>query len=778
MELQTQPRFCPPHPRPYTAPLVWVCLACGRLASYEAAPHYSMDNVDGLDNSLQGTSSAANAMSNGFGVITALSDREAAAHAYSSPLPNTTQHHFGHPQCGSITGSTAAASASSGSSPATSTPPRPEQRHSCVNSSPDSYLSQAASSSQRQREQQQQQRRRPSSVSRRVTGVTAEIIHPDSVASASEGELVSAEPSDPCAGAQAFGDDEILVCDGISPSHCWRAPTTVTTPRRSQLPTSLGSTSNESSTLAVTPCETAVAALPPLSAISSPLWRDAGVHDIGKLSSTGARSRQQEDHASCSLTALLMEEHLVGSREMRFCRCCGEVRCAEIRKVTELLSSPLPAGAADKVPYTDKEGYETMAVAAQATVESEHEHWKVKSSRSCSSAAICLDGGAKTVYGPFTSQALYSSNESQPLGVSSPAAESGCKPPETAQAKAREEIPSVYAVALSVTRLLSKVKTMMVAALGNFHPLSPALPKAYFSRHGHDVGDKAAIRGYGNGVLASDAAPRSASSIARHPPRGQEVCRPTYPLYNPSEGTGTNSDHWKSLSASTATSKTPPLASVSAEEYTLTCLASLLGGGAVEDLNGISLDSSAQPSWVFTAPDEEEMYRAEDDDEGLMIHHQRGGVQSDEDACAGGAEDAHTCVRRLYDDSTSMSSIMGSTAAAAATRRMRACKDKWNSISVAEALWRLVLPSFSAPFLSTASMPSAPRRGAVESTASSTLVTSTRPYRGFRGDVEEAVCQLDVAQLEVAKLRLQQVLAAVMAEQLRREGQSRGEYPT
>ncbi|CAC9483254.1 hypothetical protein, unknown function [Leishmania infantum JPCM5] len=809
MELQTQPRFCPPRPRPYAASLVWMCLACGQLAPYEAAPHYSMESVDGLDNSLQGTSSAMNAMPGGFDVTTALSDCEAAAHAYKSSPPNTAQHLFGHSQCGGVTGSTAAAAATSASSPTASRSPRQEQRHSCVNNASDSYLSQAASFSHRQREQQQQQRRRPSSVSWRVTGATAEMIHPDSVGSASErrnrreGELVSAGISSLCADEKTLGDGEILVCDGISSSHCRRAPTTVST--------TLGSTSNESSALAVTPCKPAVAALPQLSAASSSLWRDAGVRGVQNLSSSGARSRQQEDDAACSLAVLLMEEHLMGSREMRFCRCCGEVRCAEIRKVTERLPSPLSARVADKVSYTDEEGDEVEAAAAQATVESEHEHWKAILSHSCRSTAIRRDGGAAAVYGPFTSHALYSGNESQPLGVLAPAAENGCKPPETAQAETRKEIPSVHlAVALFLARLLSKVKVMAVTALGNFHPLSPALPKTYFSSHGSEHGDKAAIRGYGNGVLASDSAPRSASSISRLPRRAQEGCRPSYPLYNPSEGMRTSSDHWKSLSASTATSRTSPPACASAEECTLPCLASLLGvtgGGASEDLYGISLDSSAQPSWVFTAPDEEETYRAEDD-EGLVIQHQRGGVQSDEDASAVGAEDAHTCARMLYDDSTAASNIMGTTAAAATT--MRACKDKWSSISVSEALWRLVLPSFSAPFLSTTSMPStaaaaaratsvhrafsaggsrpleslmgwiasAPRRGAVESTASSAVVTGTRPYRGFRGDVEEAVRQLDAAQLEVAKLRLQQVLAAVMAEQLRREGQSEGEYPT
>ncbi|TPP41767.1 Ankyrin repeats (3 copies) family protein [Leishmania donovani] len=699
MELQTQPRFCPPRPRPYAASLVWMCLACGQLAPYEAAPHYSMESIDGLDNSLQGTSSAMNAMPGGFDVTTALSDCEAAAHAYKSSPPNTAQHLFGHSQCGGVTGSTAAAAATSASSPTASRSPRQEQRHSCVNNASDSYLSQAASL---------------------------------------------------CADEKTLGDGEILVCDGISSSHCRRAPTTVST--------TLGSTSNESSTLAVTPCKPAVAALPQLSAASSSLWRDAGVRGVQNLSSSGARSRQQEDDAACSLAVLLMEEHLMGT-----------------------------------------------------TVESEHEHWKAILSHSCRSTAIRRDGGAAAVYGPFTSHALYSGNESQPLGVLAPAAENGCKPPETAQAETRKEIPSVHlAVALFLARLLSKVKVMAVTALGNFHPLSPALPKTYFSSHGSEHGDKAAIRGYGNGVLASDSAPRSASSISRLPRRAQEGCRPSYPLYNPSEGMRTSSDHWKSLSASTATSRTSPPACASAEECTLPCLASLLGvtgGGASEDLYGISLDSSAQPSWVFTAPDEEETYRAEDD-EGLVIQHQRGGVQSDEDASAVGAEDAHTCARMLYDDSTAASNIMGTTAAAATT--MRACKDKWSSISVSEALWRLVLPSFSAPFLSTTSMPStaaaaaratsvhrafsaggsrpleslmgwiasAPRRGAVESTASSAVVTGTRPYRGFRGDVEEAVRQLDAAQLEVAKLRLQQVLAAVMAEQLRREGQSEGEYPT
>ncbi|CAG9572819.1 hypothetical protein LMJF_19_1140 [Leishmania major strain Friedlin] len=820
MELQTQPRFCPPRPRPYAASLVWMCLACGQLAPCEAASRYPMDNVDGLDNSLQGTSSAMNAMPGGFDIVTTLSDCEAATPANSSSPPNTAQHLFGPSQCGGVTGSTAAAAASSASSPATSTPPRQEQRHSCVNNASDSYLLQAASSSHRQSEQQQQQRRRPSSVSWRVTGATTEMIHPDSVGSASErrkwreGELVSSEASNLCAGEKALGDDETLVCEGISSSHGRRAPTTVTTPRMPQLTTSLGSTSNESSTLAVTPCEPAVAAPPQLSAASSSLWRDAGVHGVQNLLSSGARSRQQEDDATCSLTVLLMEEHLMGSREMRFCRCCGEVRCAEIRKVAERLPSPLSAQAAHKVSYADEEGDEVVAAAAQATEESEHEHWKAVLRHSCRSAAIRRDGGAEAVYGPFTSPALYSGNGSQPLGFSAPAAENGCKPPETAQAEARKEIPSVHlAVALSLARLLSKAKAMAVAALGSLHPLSPALPKRYFSIHGSEHGDKAAIRGYGNGVLASDSALRSARSILRPPPRDQEGCRPSNPLYNPREGMGTSSDHWKLLSASTATSRTAPLACASVEECPLQCLASLpgaTGGGAAEDLDGISMESSAQPSWAFTAPDEEETCRAEDDDEGFVIQHQRGGVQSDEDASAGGAEDTHTCVRRLYGDSTVTSNIMGTTAAAAAPRMMRASKDKWNSISVSEALWRLVLPSFSAPFLSSTSMPStataaaratavdrafsavggrpleslmdwiasAPRRGAVESTASSAVVTGTRPYRGFRGDVEEAVRQLDAAQLEVAKLRLQQVLAAVMAEQLRREGQSEGEYST
>ncbi|GET88003.1 hypothetical protein, unknown function [Leishmania tarentolae] len=799
MELHTQPHLWPPCPHPCTASLVWVCLACGQLAHYEAAPHYSsMGNVNGVENSLHETPSA-------------LSEGKAAGHAELASTPKMTQHPFGHRQCDAATGSAASAPASSSSSPATSTPSRQQPRHSCVNDTSDSYLSQAASFSRRQREQQ-----RPSSVNRRVTGAKAgEMIYPESAGVFRErqkrhdGERVDSSACDLCEGEKALGDD------GISSSHCKCAPTTVTTSHKPQLSTSLQrSLRNDNSTLAVTSCKHGITTLPQLSAASSSLERDSGIYDVPNVSSGPARPRQQEDNAMHSLTVLLMEEHLIGSRELRFCRCCGEVRCSEIRKLTELLPSSLPVQAADKASYTDAQGVELMAAAHRA-MEAKHEHWKTILNHSDRRASISRDGGAEVIRSPHTSHPLHSGNESQPLGVSAAAAEGDCDTFETAKwcsqqvhrtflhwdHQQTQPQPSGQAKAgkesLSLARLLSKIKDMALVAFHNFHPLSPALPKAYLSSHGNDEGDKAAMRGHAYDSLASGSAPRSAISIPRLSPRRQEPCRRGYPLYNPREGIETSSGHWKAAST---------------EAHTRPCSASLLGitgGGAADDLNGVSSRVSAQPSWAFPAPDEEATYTAKDEGEGLLFQHQWGGVQNGEDASTVGAEDARVCLHSNSEDSPSTPNLTGTTAAAAATRMMRACKDKWNSISVSEALWRLVLPSFSAPFLSTTSVPStaaaavaarttavgracssggsgppelmmdwvasAPCRGGVESTMRSALATGKRPYRGFRGDIEEAVLQLDAAQLEVAKLRLQQVLAAVMTEQLRREGQSKGE---
>nr|CAJ2471302.1 unnamed protein product [Leishmania braziliensis] len=751
MELQTQQHFCLPCPRPCTTSLVWMCLACGELAPYERASYYSTNND--------------HAMSGGFDLTTALSDREAAAYAYSSSPPESTPQRYSHLPCGRAESSyrashyTSSSSSSSGvAAPATATttilasslptltPLRQAQQHSCVNDASDSYLSQAASSNNRQQHEQQL----PLSVMRRITSATVEdVIHRNSVGSVGErrkrceGALFSAEVFDLRAGEEAFGNDEVSAGGSNLSSRCQRAPTEVTAPDTPQLSTPLGNIRDDGNVPAATPRAPAVVSLPQPSAACPAPWRDADFNDAQSLSSAGARSGQQEEDVTCSLTALLAEEHLIGSREMRFCCCCGEVRCAEIRKVTELL----PARATVSASYGDAESDEPLDFSVHA---------------------------AESVFQP-SEAAQWRSPPPQTFPADR---QQQTQPRQSAESNSRKEISSVHLVALSLARLLLKVKAIAVAAVYNLHPLSPALPKAYFSRHGDGDNGETAVGDDEKSVSTSDSAPLSVNSISRPPLLAPEGRRLRYPLQGPRE---------------MDTNRATPLAYVPAEMHPLPCLASVFsvtGGGTVEDLNSVSLDSSELPSWAFTAPDEEDTYRAEEADESLVIQNLRGGVQSDEDVGTRSAEDAHACVRRLHDGSLSLSAIAGTTAA---TRVAREQKEKWNSISVSEALWRLVLPSLSAPFLPTTSKPSTaaadrafsldgrkplerlmdwvvfpPRRGAVESTASSAVVTSARPYRGFRGDVEEAISQLNAVQLEVAKLRLQQVLAAVNAEQMRR----------
>ncbi|KAG5507355.1 hypothetical protein GH5_07451 [Leishmania sp. Ghana 2012 LV757] len=364
--------------------------------------------------------------------------------------------------------------------------------------------------------------------------------------------------------------------------------------------------------------------------------------------------------------------------------------------------------------------------------------------------------------------------------------------------------PVHHDVALPLARLLSKVKAIVVAAVQNFHPLSPALPSVYLCSRGGD-NDETAMGNDRYTGLGSDSAQRSASSIPCLPPQGQKGHHPRCPPYDPSEGLEMRGGYWTTASASTETSRATPSMSVSVER-TPPCSTSpltLAGGGPSEDLNNLSLDSSGQPSWALTAPDEEEAHRAEEGVEDLIIQHLLGNAPGDENTGRGGGEDASMRARRCDDGTTFTSAVTGATAVAEATGTMRAWKEKWNSISVAEALWRLVLPSFGAPFLAAVSMPAAasadravppcrkrpigslmdwiafsPRPRAVESTGCSAVGPGARPYRGFRGDVEEAIHQLDAAQLEVAKLRLQQVLTAVNAEQARREGQSKVAHST
>ncbi|KAG5480590.1 hypothetical protein LSCM1_06294 [Leishmania martiniquensis] len=862
MELQTQTQFFSLPPRPYTASLVWACLACGQLAPYQGAPYDSIYNVDGFGSPLQSTPSTVNATpGKRSAAYTTLDDRDGTAHAHSSPPSKTTQHRHGYlqyspgehtchasrenlssPRSGGVAVPAAIAAPVLSSSPVTSSPLREESLHSCVNDASDSYLSQAASSSHRRCGQPQF----PLSAIPHIAGTISEgRVPPDSVRSTRqrqwwrEDAAAFTEVSNPQASEAAFGDGKAAVDNGISSSCRRRASTTVTVPVTPPLFTSLGNIGNSRSSLELSPRAPSVASLPQFSPASPLLWRHADVHGVHRPLSAEACSTQEGD-AMHSLTVLLMEEHLIGSREMRFCDCCGEVRCAEIRKATEPLPPSLPARAADDISYGDEAGDDDMTRAAQGAVAPQPEAWSVPLSLGCSNVVGGPGERAEVVHGPPPSHSPSRGNEPElleawlgnncrtserattaPLDGSDSAAEIGSQASMTAQrrspspraplpdlhqqaqAKAREAAPSVRRVAaFSLARLLSKVKCTVVAAVHSLNPLSLALLHVYPSSGGGDNKGGTVEGNDRSTVFGRDSAQLQGSSASCVSPPSQDGWHPRY-QHNTCEREEMKGGRWTTASASTETSRATPSMSVSAERTT-PCWAtplSLAGGGPVEDLNSASVDSSGPPSWAFTAPDEEEVCRVEDSDEGLVIQHLLGSAQGDEDAGRGGAEGACSRPRRFDDGYALTPAAKGTAAAAETTGMMRAWKDKWNSISISEALWRLVLPSFSSPFLTMMSMPStasadrvlslgskrpigclmdwiasSPRRGVLESTVSSAVAAGARPYRGFRGDVEEAIRQLDAEQLEVAKLRLQQVLAAVNAERARREREPMDAY--
>ncbi|KAG5507354.1 hypothetical protein GH5_07450 [Leishmania sp. Ghana 2012 LV757] len=372
MELPAQQHLFSPCPGPYTASLVWVCLACGQLAPYQAVPYDTVDNADGFDSHPQSSSSAINAMPGECAITyTALGDRKAAAHVHSSSPPKMTQHRHGQPQYGAgehiyhasheppyspcsggVAGCTAITVGSLPSSSITSAPVRQGQPHSCVNDASDSYLSQAASSSYRTCGQPQC----PLSVTHRTAGAVMEVRpHLGSVGRTSdkqkrrESALVFAAASNLHASDEAVGADKAVVDDDISSSRR-RASTAVTPPATPQLSSSLERTGNRNSALALSARAPSAATLPQILSASPSLWRHTDVNVQSPLS-TGARSAQEEEDAIHSLRVLLMEEHLIGTREMRFCGSCREVRCAEIRKATDMLPSSLPAEAAADISY-------------------------------------------------------------------------------------------------------------------------------------------------------------------------------------------------------------------------------------------------------------------------------------------------------------------------------------------------------------------------------------------------------------------------------------------
>lgn len=179
------------------------------------------------------------------------------------------------------------------SSPATPTPPRrtpARLEDPCLRDTSDSYLSQAASSSHRRHQRHRQQH------------------------AAAAGQLIEELPHE-----NAHSDDIVASRDSSSQRHVQHCNTggvaTAPTALQQQKSTSLDQYAVDTAS----PHRAA-----PYSQRHSP--------------STSPSSRQQrrDDAAMHSLTVLLMEEHLIGSREMRFCRHCRDVRCAEIRKLSEL----------------------------------------------------------------------------------------------------------------------------------------------------------------------------------------------------------------------------------------------------------------------------------------------------------------------------------------------------------------------------------------------------------------------------------------------------------
>ncbi|KAK7197339.1 hypothetical protein NESM_000681200 [Novymonas esmeraldas] len=435
-----------------------------------------------------------------------------------------------------------------------------------------------------------------------------------------------------------------------------------------------------------------------------------------------------------SLTLLLLEQHLIGSREMRLCRGCGAVACAEIRSTAELMAAG-PGAASPTTPAgcgccdEEDESALVLAPAAEAPppLQQETWQWDAPSVHGSAHRRNGLSSSATSL--PLSvSQLLYGGHEAQPLdvwftstdtsvttprcradggppGVPQPHASPPPPPPSPpppqspprSQRRTHASLPSVHTVvAVALARLLLRVKKAVVAVVEGCHPLSPALPKPYWGQGGGPVDLDDTDAGEEGSAASGSHHQRSAAVQAGHGSADPRLSR------------------WCTTPSSSA------------------------------DITAV----------------------AHDVDDGSC------GSSTCDRACAMSST-------RLADappvsDGSAAATATSSAAATAAVRWTRACKNRWDTTSVADALWRLVLPSFGFPFLRPAAAAAADASSVAHDASA---CAASRPYRGFHGEVEAAVGQLDATQLEVAALRLQQVLAAVRkAQQKQQQGPSSVAY--
>ncbi|KPA82882.1 hypothetical protein ABB37_02641 [Leptomonas pyrrhocoris] len=544
-------------------------------------------------------------------------------------------------------------------------------------------------------------------------------------------------------------------------------------------------------------------------------------HTEGVAGVRGAAPRTQYAcPAVQSLAALLVEGHLVGSREMRFCENCREVRCTELRKASDMMShNDVGADGVAVVVTGRTEVADALGnvgpVRHGAEAVTRHSHSPFPSSdntydSNVPSSGFSHAGDTRRVVGnsPATSAFLYLSHRpSHVINDADGAVEERSPSPCTSQQsvpqyatspspssfvsatggefQSKREIPSVHlVVALSVARLMLKLKNAAVTIIRNFHPLSPSLPAPRARRCDTSAEEEEESDG-----VNGDAADRPCRYVNGHRWAHSNKSASPPPQRHPRAPASTAAGITAFPSCgSPATSYQPrlfPFLSSSLDE------AGLVGGVDSNGLSGNSFSTTtlSQPSRKPQQQQKQhsscssrnsnppaEEYAPGDRDLSSIV------------STEGASPDTHPLFLKSVaaeangvDNAAALSSAPHTTTMTPSGAVLRLRKEKWNSMSVPEALWRLVLPSFSSPFLGSneevnlrssrgGSCHSTPQRGGSSGGGADGLC---RPYRGFRGEVEEAVWRLDSMQLEVAKLRLEQILSEVAAEQARREREDR-----
>jgi hypothetical protein len=800
---------------PYGPSLVWVCLACGQIAPYHASPSDLVDSASAMDLSLAAPPSAASSVSpphlpslakTSVGLF--CSSEERHRRAFLADTKDTRA-------CVGDRDSLSKGSSCSrqGSGVNSYAPPRDSYAAShrchaddnddlarvhrgrfhdcgdaCLSSELDSYLSMAAASRLQRRHE---------------------------------------NPSQP---QRSVGDDEV---DTVMESAAEKAGAS---PRH-------GISLSSSTVGRECHCRTVT-------------HRCLSLHEQGASHHTASASRGHVPGPMQSLAALLMEEHPVGSREMRFCENCREVRCSEIRNASEvmqrfssgdddivglvystMIERPGSEQLVDGSPhvftgpphplrpstdYPETLSYHSISSGNSNSSNSRsgslHRHSNLPSlpSLSCAphtdhaansgpadSSFLCTCCDASNTSGVVSntvnktrserrSSSLHSRHSSSRFSAPPASFEHSYTSPISYASAARDgrrgkrEIPSVHlTVALSLARMLLKLKSAAVTIIHNFHPLSPSLPPPRPSCR----------------TTESDTDNSSTDSNNKRDDLGNSL------LHKRTEGL---SYHYRSavvpppLSSPTAAGTTPSSHDLATKPYPRQLLSSLnssldetaVTGGA--ESNGISYNSftttASQQHQQRQYPQQQQFEgwdgrvqrqqsasshgtSVRSGDEELKVHSFPVG----EAARAPLLSPKNTVGRQAAKALSGSPSTptANDTAVVANAALLRACKDRWNSMSVPEALWRVVLPSFSPPFLGSthstvATSPSVRSRGgSCQSTphrgSSGSTDMQAKPYRSFRGEVQEAISRLDSMQLEVAKLRLEQALAEVAAEQARRE---------